>query len=243
MASSGPIRRSQKVAASPEEDVHMILTPVVDEEATVEIVNESNQEGGVPVYSALPASALASESVKEVRRIQVPPNRLTPLRDNWVALLQPLVTHFKLQVRMNTKRKSVELRNGPATTEANALQKGGEYLRAFILGFAVEDAVALLRLDDLFIESFEIKDVKRLAGDHLGRSIGRIAGKDGKTKNAIENATRTRIVLANNKIHLLGSFSNIRLARNSICDLILGSPPSKVYTKLNVVAKRLQERI
>jgi hypothetical protein len=32
------------------------------------------------------------------------------------------------------------------------------------------------------------------------------AGKAGKTKFAIENATRTRIVLADSKIHMLGSF-------------------------------------
>ena len=217
-----------------------ILTPVVD--CAVQIDSESAEEGGVPVYSALPAEGLQN-SVREVRRIQVPANRLTPLRDSWVTLLQPLIQHFKLQVRMNTKRKAVEMRNGPNSTEQNGLQKASEYLRAFILGFSVEDAVALLRLDDLFIESFEIKDVKQLQGDHLGRSIGRIAGKDGKTKYAIENATRSRIVLSNNKVHILGSFSNIRLARNAICDLILGSPPSKVYTKLNIVAKRLQERI
>ncbi|KAH8676779.1 hypothetical protein BGZ60DRAFT_403402 [Tricladium varicosporioides] len=178
----------------------------------------------------------------ETRKVPIPPHRMTPLKASWPKIYPPLVEHLKLQVRMNVKNKAVELRTSQSTTDTGALQKGEDFVKAFSLGFDVDDAIALLRLDDLYIETFEIKDVKTLQGEHLGRAIGRIAGKDGKTKFAIENASRTRVVLADSKIHILGGFKNIHIAREAIVSLILGSPPGKVYGNLRTVASRMKER-
>ncbi|XP_058806326.1 RNA-binding protein pno1 [Phymastichus coffea] len=177
----------------------------------------------------------------EVRKISVPAHRYTPLKENWMKIFTPVVEHLQLQIRFNLKTRNVELRTSPETPDIANLQKGADFVKAFIYGFEVEDALALLRLDDLFIETFEINDVKSLKGDHKSRAIGRLAGKGGRTKFTIENVTKTRIVLADAKIHILGSFQNIQLARRSICNLILGSPPSKVYGQLRSVASRIAE--
>lgn len=180
-------------------------------------------EEGRPLFT--PVKEIPNAYRVETRKVPVPPHRMSPLKTFWPKIYPPLVEHLKLQVRMNVKNRAVELRTSKFTTDPGALQKGEDFVKAFTLGFDVDDAVALLRLDDLYIETFEIKDVKTLNGEHLGRAIGRIAGKDGKTKFAIENASRTRIVLADQKIHILGGFKNIHIAREAIVSLILGSPP------------------
>ncbi|KAF2222184.1 KH domain-containing protein [Elsinoe ampelina] len=196
--------------------------------------------GTAPLFTPETPGAISHRA--ESRKVPVPPHRMSPLKSQWTKIYPPLVEHLKLQVRMNVKSKAVELRTSKHTDDTGALQKGADFITAFCLGFDVDDAIALLRLDDLYIETFEIKDVKTLQGEHLSRAIGRIAGKDGRTKFAIENASRTRIVLADQKVHILGGFKNIHVAREAVVSLILGSQPGKVYGNLRTVAARMKER-
>lgn len=225
-----PQKKAQKRSANAGEDVEMQV------DAATGI--EGNQRTG-PGQAPPKAKRIRSE----LRKVSVPPHRYSSLKESWMKIFTPVVEHMKLQIRFNMKARQVELRIGPETPDISNLQKGADFVKAFLCGFEVDDALALLRLEDLFIETFEIKDVKTLRGDHQSRAIGRLAGKGGRTKFTIENVTKTRIVLADSKIHILGSYQNIQLARRAICNLILGSPPSKVYGNLRSVATRLSERM
>lgn len=202
----------------------------IDEEDVMQDV-EDTRPASFPRLHA----GLMEDGKPASRRIPVPEHRYTPLRNDWTKICTPIVQHLKLQIRMNLRKRSVDLRTSEYTEDVSALQKAADFVKAYMLGFAVEDAVALLRLEDLFIESFEVDDVKMLHGEHMSRAIGRVAGQDGKTKFAIENATRTRIVLADKRVHILGTFTNIKIARDAICALIMGSPPGKVYARLRQV--------
>ena len=214
-----------------------------DQQQQMQMDAEGNEMSpdSMPTFQKLSAAS-QTDSKSEYRRIRCPPHRYTPLRENWESILTPLVEFLKLQVRFNTKTKCVEMKTSPHTIDLGSLQKGADFVSAFMLGFEVQDAVALLRLDDLYLESFQVTDVKLLRGDHLSRAVGRVAGQDGKTRFAIENATRTRIVIADTRIHMLGSYANVRVARNAICDLVMGAPPGKVYNNMRNVAKRMNER-
>jgi RNA-binding protein PNO1 len=117
-----------------------------------------------------------------MRKVHVPAHRFTPLRDSWLKIYEPLVEHLKLQVRMNTRSRNVEIRvsvhcavnhkhvyarigrdtereqTSEFTVDIGALQKAEDFVRAFILGFSIDDAIALVRLEDLFVETFEVED-------------------------------------------------------------------------------------
>ena len=67
-------------------------------------------QSAAPAFPPLPASAQRSTLKSEIRRIPIPPHRMTPLKKDWVNIFSPLTEMLQLQVRMNVQRKCVEIR-------------------------------------------------------------------------------------------------------------------------------------
>nr|CAD7426371.1 unnamed protein product [Timema monikensis] len=121
-------------------------------------------EGKKRPEATVPKRGKQSLDKIEIRKVPVPSHRYTPLKENWMKIFSPVVEHLHLQIRFNLKTRNVEIRSCSETQDISNLQKAADFVKAFIYGFDVEDALALLRLDDLFVETFEVKDVKQLKG-------------------------------------------------------------------------------
>jgi RNA-binding protein PNO1 len=194
-------------------------------------------DDAIPTFDSLDGQADSID--KETASVSIPAHRYSPLKKSWPSIYQPLVTHLKLDVRFNTRRRTVEMRTNQHTTDPIAIQKATDFIKAFVYGFDVSDALVLLRREDIVIEHFDIEEVKNLKEQHLARAIGRLAGTGGKVKFMIENATRTRITIADHRIYVMGAMRSVRIARDACVDLVLGAPPAKVHAKLRTLASRL----
>ena len=58
----------------------------------------------------------------------------------------------------------VEMRTCEQTIDAGAIERGSEFVKAVTIGFSVKDSLSLLRLDNIFLKSFDITGLLAFPG-------------------------------------------------------------------------------
>lgn len=182
------------------------------------------------------------EKSVQTRSVAIHPGRVRSIKEDWMKIYTPIVELGKVQIRMNPRKKTVEMRTCEHTEDPSYLEKSVQFVEAINIGFPIEDAISILKFNDVFLDHFEMSEVKTLRNFHVERAIGRIIGREGKTKDAIENFSRSRVIVREQSIHLLGSVENTRIAKDAICRLIMGSQPGSIFNRLRIINSKLKEK-
>lgn len=101
---------SQEIKKDNDDDDEDDIEPDMEElEEILEEKPEDNQPLKKIKFPAISNEKLMDGSV-EFRKVHVPPNRFTPLKDNWMKIYSPVVEYLKLQIRFNLKTRNVEIK-------------------------------------------------------------------------------------------------------------------------------------
>ncbi|KAL8517656.1 hypothetical protein ACS0TY_015769 [Phlomoides rotata] len=116
-----------------------------------------------PVFKALNPQEIPDEGGVKFHKVPVPPHRVKPLKRDWEEIYNLVYDQMKVDIRMNTKARQVELKTRPDTPEIGDLQKCADFIHAFMLGFERKDAKALLHKDSHFGALFSHQDCEEMS--------------------------------------------------------------------------------
>lgn len=102
-----------------------------------------------------------------------------------------------------------------------------DIVRAIGRGFN-PDIAALLKKDDFALEIISLADFNPKK-NHQERLKGRVIGRDGKSRNIIEQHTECHISVYGKTVGILGPAENVRVAYKAVTSLLNGSPHAYVY--------------
>ena len=98
--------------------------------------NEENVDDEPMIDMDLPPVAPGAEKTtlkSEIRRIPMPPHRMTPIKKDWLNIFGPLTEILGLQVRMNVHRRCVEIRVCFYLPKSEKPSKISNYIYIYIL--------------------------------------------------------------------------------------------------------------
>ena len=114
-----------------------------------------------------------------------------------------------------------------------------DVVKAIGRGFSPDRATRLFD-DDEYLEVVDLKESVGGRNNQLSRIRGRIIGKDGKTRQIIEDLTGVYVTIYGNTVALIGNSISLPVAKHAIELLLNGSEHATVYHYLESQRPRLR---
>ncbi len=109
-------------------------------------------------------------------------------------------------------------------------------------GFSPERAFKLLEDEDYMLEIIDLRDILGKSEAELRRVKGRIIGRDGRTREIIEEMSGTMVSVYGHTVAIIGDAEQVGVAREAVNLIIGGSTHSTVYKFLQRKRQELKRR-
>jgi ribosomal RNA assembly protein len=153
-------------------------------------------------------------------------------------LLEEIEQKLGVKVEVDTESGGVKVTYEPQKAENFILMK--KVFDALNAGF-YEEVHELLTNENYDIEVIDLTYYVGKSKNDLVRIKGRIIGEKGKAKANIENYTKCKLSIYENKVGILGPSEFTNLAKEAVEKLIKGYQHSTVYKFLDSRLRRMKE--
>ncbi len=160
--------------------------------------------------------------------LRIPLNRIGPVIGVKGVNREKIEKDTLTKIIIDSDTGEVEIRPNKDLKDPIMLIKASNIVKAIGRGFSHQLALKLIS-DDYFLEVIRLKSyIKGNSRSQYQRIKGRIIGKKGVTKKAIEELTSINLVVSGNTISLIGTYEELQVGRDAVTKIITGSPIESV---------------
>ncbi|AAM01728.1 KH domain-containing protein [Methanopyrus kandleri] len=183
---------------------------------------------------------LADEFYESAERVKIPKDRIGVLIGKDGETKRYIEEKTGVELRIDSKTGEVEIRPTERVKDPLDLIKAKECVLAIGRGFSPERAFRLLREEDA---SLEVIDLYELVGRNpkaLERQRARIIGREGRTRQLIEELSGADVSIRGKTVALIGTPRQLQIARKAIEMLASGAPHGRVYRFLEDQRRKMK---
>jgi ribosomal RNA assembly protein len=174
--------------------------------------------------------------------VKVPKERIGVLVGPNGMVRKHVEERLNVKLKIDSESGDVEISLTPEAPDPTTLFRAKDVVTAIGRGFSAEHAFLLIDNEDALFEIIDLHESVGKSEADLKRLKGRVIGKEGRTRNLIEELTETRVSVYGHTIGIIGEGEQIEVAKQAIKMLLRGSLHATVYRFLHKKRRDLKKK-